>query len=65
MVWILDWSSTKLTRIVKSKMVISVNDLPRIRKAFDGLPISAVEITYTVGGKNKSAKRGKSIIRNF
>lgn len=38
----------ELARKVKSKMIISVNDIPEMRKAFDGLPMSTVEITYTI-----------------
>ncbi len=46
-------------------MIISVNDIPEMRKAFDGLTIETAEITYTVGGNNKSVKRSELIIRNF
>lgn len=45
-------------------MIISVNDIPEMRNAFDGLTIERVEIGYTVGGAAK-AKSGELIIRNW
>ena len=54
-----------LARSIKSKMIISVNDIPEMRKAFNGLTIDTTEITYTVGGANRSARRSELIIRNF
>ena len=46
----------ELAKSVKSSMIISVNDIPEMRKAFDGLTIEKAEITYTVCGNNKSVK---------
>lgn len=47
-------------------MIISVNDIPEMRQAFDGFNMERVEISYSVGGgsiqKNKS---GELIIRNW
>lgn len=55
----------ELARSIKGKMVISVNDIPEMRKAFDGLTMQSVAITYTIGGNNKRAERSELIIRNF
>lgn len=55
----------ELAKTVKGKMIISVNDIDEMQKAFDGLSIQTVEIKYTVGGAGKSAKRNELIIRNF
>lgn len=54
-----------LARSIKGKMIISINDIPEMRKAFSGLTIDTAEITYTVGGANRSARRSELIIRNF
>lgn len=55
----------ELARTIKGKMVISVNDIPAMRKAFAGLNMESVDITYTVGGQGKSNKTAELIIRNW
>ena len=55
-----------LARTVKGRMIISVNDIPEMRQAFDGLTIERVDINYTVGGAGRSKTRsGELIIRNW
>ena len=54
-----------LARSIKGKMVISVNDIPEMRQAFDGLTMSTVDICYTVGGAGRGAERRELIIKNF
>ena len=54
----------ELAKRVSGRMIISVNDIPEMRNAFDGLTIERVEIGYTVGGAAK-AKSGELIIRNW
>lgn len=44
---------------------ISVNDIPEMRKAFDGMAVETTEITYTIGGADWPARRSELIIRNF
>ncbi len=44
----------ELAKTIKGKMIITVNDIPEMRKAFDGLTIKIVGITYTVGGAKNS-----------
>lgn len=53
-----------LAKSCKAKVIISLNDHPDIRKAFDGLAIERVEYRYTVGG-GKGTTAGELIIKNF
>jgi DNA adenine methylase len=46
-------------------MIVSVNDIPEMRKAFDGLNMRRVAVSYSVGGGAKQRKFGESIVRNF
>ena len=56
----------ELAKSIKGKMIISVNDIPEMRKAFSGLPMQRFEISYTVGGAGRSnTKSGELLIRNF
>lgn len=53
-------------KTMKGKTIISVNDIPEMRKAFKGLKMESVNINYTVGGGNKKTPPKKElIIRNF
>lgn len=54
-----------LARSIKSKMLISVNDIPEMRRAFAGLEMERLEIRYSVGGGGKSKTTGELVIRNF
>lgn len=55
-----------LARSIKGKMIVSVNDIPEMRKAFAGLPMERVELNYQVGGARRSKDRsGELIIRSF
>lgn len=55
-----------IARMAAGKVVISVNDIPEMRRAFAGLVMERVEIAYTVGGGGKgSDKRGELIVRNY
>jgi DNA adenine methylase len=55
----------ELAKTIKGKMIITVNDIPEMRKTFKGLTMQTVGINYTVGGADKPAKRTELIIRNF
>ncbi len=48
-------------RDVSGKMIISVNDIPEMREAFDGFPFESVPIGYTAG--TGVAKRSELIIQ--
>lgn len=54
-----------MSKSLKGNIIISVNDIPEMRQAFKGMKIETAEIIYTVGGKNRSAKRSELIVRNF
>ncbi|AHB06735.1 restriction endonuclease subunit M [Pandoraea pnomenusa 3kgm] len=51
-------------RRIKGKAIVSLNDHPDIRRAFDGLEIDTCGITYTVGG-GKGADRKEVIIYSW
>lgn len=54
----------ELARQCQGKMIISVNDHPDMRRAFDGLEISTVNTTYSVGSNN-GYKAAELVISNF
>lgn len=54
-----------MARSMQGKMIISVNDIPEMRKAFDGLYIKSVPIKYTLAGGGKEAARRELIITNW
>lgn len=54
-----------LARSIKGKMVVSVNDIPEMRQAFEGLVMERVDINYTVGGGSRSKPAGELIIRSW
>ena len=55
-----------LAKSAKGHVIISVNDIPEMRKTFEGLTIDRVEIAYCVGGNTGANKKsGELIIRNW
>lgn len=54
-----------LARSIDGTMIISVNDHPDMRRVFDGLPMQAVSIDYTVGGSDRAVQRGELVIGNW
>jgi DNA adenine methylase len=54
-----------VAKTCKGKVIISLNDHPDIRAAFEGLNIERVDYRYTVGGGGKSSTVGELIIKNF
>lgn len=55
-----------LAREIKGKMIISVNDIPEMRKAFKGLAMRSVAVKYDVGNwQGKAADRRELIICNW
>ncbi|ACO74733.1 Probable methyltransferase [Laribacter hongkongensis HLHK9] len=57
---------SELAKSIKGHMIISVNDIPEMRQAFEGLTIERVDINYSVGGAGRSKDRkGELIIRNW
>lgn len=49
-------------RCLKGRAIVSLNDHPAIRQAFDGFHIETVDIKYTVGGGGREAARKEVII---
>jgi len=49
-------------RTLKGRAIVSLNDHPAIRMAFDGFHIETVDIKYTVGGGGREAARKEVII---
>ncbi|MDH3975543.1 MAG: DNA adenine methylase [Deltaproteobacteria bacterium] len=54
-----------MARSIKGKMIISVNDIPEMRRAFKGLSMDTVKIKYTVGGNDKAVNRRELIIKSW
>jgi len=55
----------ELAKTCLGKMIISVNDIPEMRQAFNGLRIESVDINYTVGGNAKTKATKELIIKNW
>ncbi len=55
----------ELAKSIKGKMVISVNDIPEMRKVFAGLSMKSVPINYSVGGNQRGKDRAELIIWNW
>lgn len=49
-------------RTLKGRAIVSLNDHPDIRRAFEGFHIETVDIKYTVGGGGREAARKELII---
>ncbi|MGS3354173.1 DNA adenine methylase [Escherichia coli] len=55
----------ELARSTKGKMIISVNDIPKMRQAFNGLNIQTVDISYNLKVTGKATPRKELVICNF
>jgi len=55
----------ELGRSIQGKMIISVNDIPEMREAFEGFTMESVSIRYAVGGTQGRDEKYELIIRNF
>lgn len=49
-------------RTLKGRAIVSLNDHPDIRRAFDGFYIETIDIKYTVGGGGREVARKEVII---
>jgi DNA adenine methylase len=54
-----------LMRRIKGKAILSINDHPEIRAAFQGFQMDVVDIVYTVGGGDRQAPRKELIIYSW
>ena len=52
-------------RACKGRALLSINDHPAIRRAFDGFAMESVEINYTVGGPDAVAARRELVIGSW
>lgn len=56
----------ELMRTMQGQAIVSVNDIPAMRKAFAGLSIKRLQITYSVGKPGKARKpSGELLIHNL
>lgn len=55
----------ELARTIKGRMVISVNDIPEMRKAFNGLEMDRLDIAYTVAKAGDRKTTGELVIRSW
>ncbi|WP_337052040.1 DNA adenine methylase [Serratia fonticola] len=53
----------ELATSIKGKMIISVNDIPEMHSVFEGMPMTRVELTYSLGDNRQQAN--ELIVRNF
>ena len=54
-----------LARRIKGKMIISVNDIPEMRQAFNGLNMQSVDISYNLKVTGKPNPKKELVICNF
>lgn len=54
----------RLARI-KGKFILSINDVPAIRKVFKRFAVRPVATSYSVGGADRGGKVGELLVRNF
>lgn len=55
----------EVLRGLQGKAILSINDHPDIRRAFEGLQFEELEIDYIVGGGDKAARRRELIIYSW
>ncbi|MBE8611508.1 restriction endonuclease subunit M [Morganella morganii] len=55
----------ELAGTIKGKMIISVNDIPKMREVFSGLDMQTVEIKYNLQTTEKAKPKRELIIKNF
>jgi DNA adenine methylase len=55
----------ELLRSMKGKAVVTVNDIPQMRKAFAGLTMTRASIRYSLAAADKRSESGELLIRNF
>jgi DNA adenine methylase len=54
-----------LMRAMKGKAMVSINDHPDIRKAFEGLPMLELDIQYSLQKNGSPEKTGELVITNW
>jgi DNA adenine methylase len=54
-----------LLKGIKGQFILSLNDHPDVRTIFKDFEIESVNVTYSIGGGDKTGKFGEVIIKNF
>lgn len=54
-----------LMRAMKGRAVLSINDHPQIRKAFEGLPLVPLQLEYSMARQSTGKKSGELIIKSW
>ncbi len=55
----------ELARCIKGRMIISVNNIPEMRRAFQELSVQVVDISYNLKVTEKAARKKELIILQF
>lgn len=55
----------QLMRSLQGRAIVSVNDIPEMRKAFAGFRMTRLRISYTVGGGRNGKAAGELLIRSW
>lgn len=55
----------ELLKTMKGKGVVSVNDIPEMRRVFAGLKLRSLSITYTMGAVENRAPSRELLVSNF
>lgn len=55
----------RLMRAMKGRAVLSINDHPQIRQAFDGLPLIPLQLEYSMARQATGKKSGELIIKSW
>lgn len=55
----------ELMRTIKGKAIVSVNDIPEMRQAFEGLNMRTLPISYSLARTKTGKKSGELVIANF
>ena len=54
-----------LMRAMKGRAVLSINDHPQIRQAFEGLPLLPLQLEYSMARQATGKKSGELIIKSW
>lgn len=55
----------EVLRTIRGNAIVSVNDIPEMRRAFEGLRVRSLGITYTVGTASSRANSRELLVSNF
>ncbi|MCM1513257.1 MAG: DNA adenine methylase [Oxalobacter formigenes] len=54
-----------LAKNIHGRMIVSVNDIPEMRKAFEGLNMQDIAVSYSLAGGASQKKARELVVRNF